>query len=66
MQNRTLPGLTEDMIRKINEAVDSVVASSGFGEVVIVVEKGVPRWVRPSPSIPLTPAPSPGPSEMRA
>jgi hypothetical protein len=65
MPKQTLPGLTEDMITKINEAVESVVASTGFGEVVIVIEKGMPQWVRPSPSYPLTPASPPGPGEKR-
>jgi hypothetical protein len=46
--------LPEDMIAKISEAVQAVITASGYGEVVIVVEKGVPRWIKPSPSIPLT------------
>ena len=45
--------LTEDMITQINRAVEAVVEASGFGEVVIVIERGVPRWIRPAPSLPL-------------
>lgn len=48
--------LTQDMIEKINRAVDYVITSSRFGEVIIVIEKGAPRWIRTSHSEPL-PAP---------
>lgn len=52
----TTASLTEDMIKQISQAVEMVSASQGFGEVIIVIQKGVPRWVKPSPSIPLAPA----------
>lgn len=48
--------VTPDMIRKIIDAVEQV-AAARFGEVVIVVERGVPRWVRPAPSIELSEPP---------
>ncbi len=50
--------LTEDMIKKINQAVEAV-SHAGYGEVVIKVEKGVPRWVVQSTSCPLIPGPAP-------
>ena len=46
-------GLTNDMIEKINIEVERVARLTGFGEVIIVVERGVPKWLKPSPSIPL-------------
>lgn len=52
------PILTEDMIKKINDAVETV-AETGFGYVSIQIEKGQPRWVIPSPSLPLTADPPP-------
>ncbi len=55
-------GLTEDMIKKINEAVEFV-AAAGFGEVKIVIDKGAPRWVVPAPSLPLTPIGIPVPRD---
>lgn len=47
---------TPEMIHKIIDAIEQV-SASGFGEVVIVIERGVPRWVRPAPSIELSEPP---------
>lgn len=47
--------LTTDMIIKINDAVDEVSERSGYGQVIINIEKGVPRWINPAPSLPLSP-----------
>jgi hypothetical protein len=60
MTTGTPQRLTEDMISRINEAVESVAVASGFGQVIIIIEKQVPRWIVPAPSFPLTPIPAPG------
>jgi hypothetical protein len=45
--------LTDDMIKKINDELDAIVRASGFGEIVLVIEWGELKWIRPAPSLPL-------------
>lgn len=47
--------ITSDMMTNIDNAIADVLSRSKFGEVRIVIEKGVPRWVIPAPSLPLEP-----------
>lgn len=47
--------LTDYMVNAINAAIDEVERRSGYGQVIINIEKGVPRWINPAPSLPLSP-----------
>ncbi len=47
--------ITDDMMQTINAAIECVLSQSSFGQVIITIEKGRPRWVSPAPSLPLTP-----------
>lgn len=42
--------LTDDMIRAIQAAVTAIAASAGWGRVVVVVERGVPRMLETTQS----------------
>ena len=52
-RTQTFERLSDDMVKQINDEIAKVVQRTGFGEVTIVVEEGVPKWLRPAPSIPL-------------
>jgi hypothetical protein len=40
------PVLTMEMVNELEAAARDVVEASGFGEVVLVIEKGELKWIR--------------------